>query len=49
MYSYVLNNPLKYVDPIGLDCAYLNDSGSGIESSDRAQASGSAAVRGAIG
>jgi RHS repeat-associated protein len=35
MYSYVLNNPLKYVDPTGLDCAYLNDAGDGIESSDR--------------
>jgi RHS repeat-associated protein len=27
-YSYVLNNPLKYVDPYGLDCIYLNDDGS---------------------
>ncbi len=35
MYSYVLNNPLKYVDPFGLDCAYLNDAGNGIESTDR--------------
>jgi hypothetical protein len=24
-YSYVLNNPLKYTDPNGLDCIYLND------------------------
>jgi RHS repeat-associated protein len=32
MYAYVLNNPLKYVDPTGLDCAYLNDTGDGIES-----------------
>jgi RHS repeat-associated protein len=35
MYAYVLNNPLKYVDPTGLDCAYLNDAGDGIESTDR--------------
>ncbi len=35
MYSYVLNNPLKYVDPTGLDCAYLNNAGDGIESTDR--------------
>jgi RHS repeat-associated protein len=27
-YSYVLNNPLKYVDPNGLDCVYFNDDGS---------------------
>ena len=40
MYSYVLNNPLKYVDPFGLDCAYLNDSGTGIESSDRSSSIG---------
>ena len=30
-YSYVLNNPLKYIDPDGLDCAYLNDSGAAVE------------------
>ncbi|HEY0760236.1 MAG TPA: RHS repeat-associated core domain-containing protein [Acidisarcina sp.] len=40
MYSYVLNNPLKYVDPFGLDCAYLNDAGNGIESSDRSSSIG---------
>ena len=26
-YSYVLNNPLNAVDPLGLDCVYLNDAG----------------------
>jgi RHS repeat-associated protein len=26
-YSYVLNNPLKYVDPTGLDCIYLDEKG----------------------
>jgi hypothetical protein len=26
-YSYVLNNPLKYIDANGLDCIYLNDTG----------------------
>jgi RHS repeat-associated protein len=30
-YSYVLNNPLTFTDPFGLDCAYLNSSGTGIE------------------
>jgi len=26
-YSYVLNNPLIFIDPNGLDCVYLNDAG----------------------
>jgi RHS repeat-associated protein len=26
-YSYVLNNPLSYVDPNGLDCVYINADG----------------------
>jgi RHS repeat-associated protein len=26
-YSYVLNNPLRYIDPFGLDCIYLNEGG----------------------
>jgi RHS repeat-associated protein len=30
-YSYVLNNPLSFTDPFGLDCAYLNSSGTGVE------------------
>ncbi|MGH9736804.1 MAG: RHS repeat domain-containing protein [Candidatus Acidiferrales bacterium] len=30
-YAYVLNNPLSFTDPFGLDCAYLNSSGTGIE------------------
>jgi RHS repeat-associated protein len=30
-YSYVLNNPLKYVDPSGLDCIYLNEAGTGVD------------------
>jgi RHS repeat-associated protein len=30
-YTYVLNNPLSLVDPFGLDCAYLNSSGTGVE------------------
>jgi len=34
-YAYVLNNPLKLVDPFGLDCVFLNDHGDGIESVDQ--------------
>jgi RHS repeat-associated protein len=30
-YTYVLNNPLSFTDPFGLDCVYLNDTGTGIE------------------
>ncbi len=35
MYAYALNNPLKFTDPTGYDCAYLNNSGDGIESLDQ--------------
>jgi RHS repeat-associated protein len=27
LYSYVMNNPLNFIDPNGLDCAYLDDNG----------------------
>jgi RHS repeat-associated protein len=30
-YTYVLNNPLSNIDPLGLDCAYLNDAGDGLD------------------
>jgi len=30
-YGYVLNNPLRAIDPLGLDCVFLNDAGDGIE------------------
>ncbi len=30
-YAYVLNNPLMYIDPEGMDCAYLNDAGDGLD------------------
>jgi len=40
LYSYAQNNPLIYTDPTGLDCAYLNDSGSGLESFDQHSSSG---------
>ena len=39
-YSYVTNNPLSFVDPLGLDCAYLTDSGKGVESVDQGGTSG---------
>jgi RHS repeat-associated protein len=34
LYNYVRNNPLKYVDPSGYDCAYLNDNGDDIQEVD---------------
>ena len=40
LYAYVRNNPITLTDPYGLDCAYLNDSGNGIESSDTNSNSG---------
>jgi RHS repeat-associated protein len=40
LYSYAQNNPLIYTDPTGLDCAYLNNSGSGVESFDQHSSSG---------
>jgi RHS repeat-associated protein len=33
-YAYVGNNPLNFIDPTGLDCVYLNDAGTGVESVD---------------
>jgi RHS repeat-associated protein len=33
-YVYVLNNPLGYIDPDGLDCVYLNGAGNGVQSID---------------
>lgn len=30
-YAYVRNSPLSLIDPVGLDCVYLNASGTGIE------------------
>jgi RHS repeat-associated protein len=34
-YAYVLNNALAVIDPLGLDCVYLNNSGDGVESVDQ--------------
>jgi RHS repeat-associated protein len=34
LYSYVLNNPLSFVDPDGRDCVYLSDDSSSIEEVD---------------
>jgi RHS repeat-associated protein len=39
-YAYVWNNPLRFTDPTGLDCAYLDNSGSGLESFDQSSSSG---------
>jgi RHS repeat-associated protein len=30
-YAYVQNNPVSFVDPLGLDCAYLNNAGDDLE------------------
>lgn len=34
-YAYASNNPTSVIDPYGLDCAYLNDAGNGLESEDQ--------------
>lgn len=34
LYSYVRNNPLKFTDPTGNDCVYVNSGGNGIDSVD---------------
>lgn len=39
-YTYVNNNPLSFTDPLGLDCAYLNDAGNGLQSFDQNSSSG---------
>jgi len=40
LYALVLNNPLIFVDPDGLDCIYANDSSDGVESIDHDSDSG---------
>jgi RHS repeat-associated protein len=46
LYSYVRNNPLTLTDPYGLDCAYLNNAGNGVESIDRNSSGGECADTG---
>lgn len=45
-YSYAANNPLKFTDPLGLDCAYFNDRGDAIESIDQFSDSGECGANG---
>ncbi|MHB1938946.1 MAG: RHS repeat-associated core domain-containing protein [Acidobacteriaceae bacterium] len=47
-YAYVQNNPLSFIDPLGLDCVYLNDAGTGIEK-DGVDQSGSSSECGQAG
>jgi len=35
LYAYVRNNPLKFIDPNGLDCVYSNSNGDGVGLIDR--------------
>jgi len=39
-YAYVLNNPLRYIDPLGRDCAYLSDDGTYAEFLDQSSDEG---------
>jgi len=34
-YAYVVNDPLGLIDPLGMDCAYLSDDGTSVESVDQ--------------
>jgi RHS repeat-associated protein len=40
LYAYARNNPLKYLDPDGLDCIYATDDGKGVESIDHDSSAG---------
>ena len=49
LYAYAQNNPLIYTDPTGLDCAYLNNNGNGVESVDQQSNAGECGRNGDTG